>query len=132
MKRTVQTIRFTTVSAVGMLLLIGVTAGQSQLRQLDPVRPGGTVCGAQIISGMGFNDNREAYQALQGVITAASRLPRFSGLTIEHFDTRAANVGNVMACEDPNSSTKYILYNPQWVQGVMPQGGTNWVRVAML
>jgi hypothetical protein len=134
MERTIQKIRSTAVFVIGVILLTGgATAGQSQFKLLEPVRPGGTVCdGAQIISGMGFNDNREAYQFLESVITAARLLPGLSGLTIENFDTRAANVDNVLACEDRNSPTRYILYNPQWVQGIMPKGGTIWVSLAIL
>src|SRR5215471_12048178 len=90
MQYSVQQLRRTAVWGMGIILLLaGATASHGQLRAASPVSSGSTICGAQLLSGFGFANNREAYQVLQGVIDAAGRLPQLSGLSANHFDTRA-------------------------------------------
>jgi hypothetical protein len=132
MQPTVQQLKHITVYAIGVILLAATaTVSQVQLKAAERVQPGEKVCGAEIITGFGITDNREAYQVLQDVVTAASHLPRLAGLSAGHFDIRAANVDNVLACEDESSRVRYILYRPYWINRFMSGAGTNWAEKAI-
>jgi hypothetical protein len=85
------------------------------------------VCGVLLHSGFNFNSNTEAKKALDMVIKTAGYLPT-------HFVILAADVDNAYACEDPNSSNRYILFNPAWIRGLTTDTSidADWVRLGIL
>ena len=100
---------------------------QRELDDADPIRQKGKVCGYSLITGFSWDSNTEARDALKKVIEAANYLP-------DRFVIEAADVENAYACEDKNSSFRFILYNPSWIRGLTPTGnsGNYWAKVAIL
>lgn len=109
------------------LILLACASAVAQFQGADPVRQAEKVCGYQLASGFSFSSNNEASQALSKVIQAAGLLPN-------HFVILAADVDNALACEDNNSSNRYILFNPSWIKGLSlgDNANTDWIRLGIL
>jgi hypothetical protein len=101
--------------------------GQGAARRISADR----VCGYKLILGFGampITNNEQAKKTLNDVIKAAGVRPQ----TIE---IRAAEVDNAYACEneEENGSFKrYILYNPEWLNQLISEVGTDWTARAIL
>jgi hypothetical protein len=120
------------ISVAGFLLMSGTASAKAQFPSADPVRQKARICSRDLITGFGFSSNPEAQAVLKEVITSGSLVEGYSGLSPDRFEILAAEVENALACEDDNSSKRYILYNPSWIKGLTLGAGTDWAKIAVL